>query len=98
MKDSFLEIFKENLIIKILSIFILIFPIILLIGSAAINLVIVIMNIFFLIHIIVEKKYKIFKNDVFYALIALWFFLILNTLLNEEKAMHLVGLQPIHKE
>lgn len=84
MKDSFLEIFKENLIIKILSIFILMFPIILLIGSAAINLVIVIMNIFFLIHIIVEKKYKIFKNDVFYALIALWFFLILNTLLNED--------------
>ena len=84
MKKSFLEIFKENLIIKILSIFILMFPIILLIGSAAINLVIVIMNIFFLIHIIIEKKYKIFKNDVFYALIALWFFLILNTLLNEN--------------
>ncbi|MDB9704901.1 oligosaccharide repeat unit polymerase [bacterium] len=84
MKKSFLEIFKENLIIKILSIFILMFPIILLIGSAAINLAIVIMNIFFLIHIIIEKKYKIFKNDVFYALIALWFFLILNTLLNEN--------------
>ena len=84
MKDNFLEIFKENLIIKILSFFILMFPIILLIGSAAINLSIVLMNIFFLVHIIIEKKYKIFQNDVFYALIALWFFLILNTLLNED--------------
>ena len=84
MKENFLEIFKENLIIKILSFFILLFPMILLIGSAAINLSIVLMNIFFLIHIIVEKKYKIFQNDVFYALIALWFFLILNTLLNED--------------
>ena len=84
MKNDFLEIFKESFIIKILLFFILMFPLILLIGSAAINSSIVLMDIFFLIYIINKKKYKIFKNDIFYFLIALWFFLILNTLLNNN--------------
>ena len=84
MKNDFLEVFKENFTIKILIIFILIFPIVLLIGSAVINTCIVLMNIFFLIHIIIKEKYEIFKNDVFYSLIALWVFLILNTLMNSN--------------
>ena len=84
MKSNFLEILTEDLIIKVLLFFILMFPVILLIGSAIINSSIVLMNIFFLIHIINKKKYKIFKNDIFYFLIALWFFLILNTILNDN--------------
>ncbi|MDA7713792.1 O-antigen ligase family protein [Candidatus Pelagibacter sp.] len=84
MKNNFIEIFKESLTVKILLFSILIFPIILLVGSAIINLSIVLMNAFFLIHVINEKKYQIFKNDIFYILIAFWFFLILNTMLNED--------------
>ena len=82
MKNDFLEVFKEGLIIKILLFSILIFPITLLVGSAVINFSIVLMNIFFLFHVINEKKYRIFKNDIFYTLLALWFFLIINTLIN----------------
>jgi O-antigen ligase len=84
MKNEFLNIFKERLSIKISLILLFFFPIILLTGSAIINLSIVLINIFFLIHIIAEKKFIIFCNDIFYFLIALWFFLILNTLLNDN--------------
>ena len=65
MKNEILNIFKENLIVKISFIFILFFPIILLVGSSVVNLSIVIMNIFFLIHIFKEKKLKIFNNEIF---------------------------------
>ena len=75
MKDEILDIFKENLTIKISFAFIFLFPIILLLGSALINTSIVIMNIVFLIHIYNEKKFKIFNNDIFYLLFALWIFL-----------------------
>lgn len=84
MSVKFLEIFKENFVIQILLFFTLIFPLILLVGSAVINLSIVLMNIFFLIHIFNVKKYNFFKNNIFYSLMSLWFFLILNTLLNEN--------------
>ena len=84
MKNQILDIFKENLLIKVSFLLILFFPIILLSGSAVINLAIVIMNVFFLIHIFKEKKIKIFNNDIFYFLLALWGLLILNTLLNEN--------------
>ena len=84
MKDEILNIFKENVIIRISFIFIFLFPIILLLGSAILNLSIVIMNILFLVHIFNEKKFKIFKNDIFYLLLAWWFFLIINTLLNDN--------------
>ena len=53
MSEKFLEVFKEKFIIKLLLFSILIFPIILLVGSAVINFMIVLMNIFFLIHIII---------------------------------------------
>ena len=84
MSEKFLEVFKEKFIIKLLLLSILIFPIILLVGSAVINFMIVLMNIFFLIHIISKKNYVIFKNNIFYSLVALWFFLILNTLMNDN--------------
>ena len=84
MKKEILNIFKEDLIIKISFLFMLVFPIILLLGSALINTSIVIMNIFFLIHIYNEKKFRVFNNNIFYLLCALWIFLIINTLLNED--------------
>ena len=84
MKNDFLNIIQENSIIKISYIFVFLFPIILLIGSSVINSSIILMNIFFLIHVIKEKKFKIFNNDIFYFLLALWGFLILNTLLNDN--------------
>jgi O-antigen ligase len=84
MKDEILNILKENLIIKISFILILLFPIALLAGSLVVNTSIILMNIFFLIHVISEKKFKIFNNDIFYLLLALWVFLILNTLLNDN--------------
>ena len=84
MKDEILNIFKENVIIRISFIFIFLFPIILLLGSAILNLSIVIMNILFLVHIFNEKKFEVFKNDIFYLLLAWWFFLIINTLLNDN--------------
>ncbi|MDA9615981.1 O-antigen ligase family protein [Candidatus Pelagibacter sp.] len=84
MKDEILNIFKEDITIKISFIFILLFPVVLLLGSAVLNLSIVIMNILFLIHVFNKKNFQIFKNDIFYLLLALWFFLIINTLLNQN--------------
>ena len=84
MKDEILNIFKENFIIKISLFFILLFPVILLVGSSVINTSIIIMNILFLTHVINEKNFQIFKNDMFYFLFALWIFLIINTLLNDN--------------
>ena len=68
MSVKFLEIFKENFVIQILLFFTLIFPLILLVGSAVINLSIVLMNIFFLIHIFNEKKYN-FLKIIFFILL-----------------------------
>ncbi len=84
MKDEILDIFKEDFTIKVSFVFIFLFPIILLIGSALINTSIVIMNIFFLAHIFNKKKFSIFNNDIFYLLFALWAILIINTLLNDN--------------
>ena len=49
MKDEILDIFKENFTIKISFVFIFLFPIILLLGSATINTSIVIMNILYIV-------------------------------------------------
>ena len=84
MKNEILDIFKENFTIKVSFVFIFLFPIILLLGSALINTSIVIMNIFFLAHVFNEKKFSVFNNDIFYLLFALWTFLIINTLLNDN--------------
>ena len=84
MKDEILNILKEDLIIKISFFFILFFPVILLVSTSIVNTSIVAMNLFFLAHVIKEKKFQIFNNDAFYLLLALWIFLILNTLLNDK--------------
>ncbi|MDA9062467.1 O-antigen ligase family protein [Candidatus Pelagibacter sp.] len=84
MKNEILNFNKENFIDKISLIFISIFPVILLTGSAIVNTSIVLMNILFLIHIYKKKKFKVFNNDVFYLLFALWTFFIINTLLNDN--------------
>ena len=82
MKYKILNILKENLVISISLILITLFPITLLIGSSVINTSIVLMNVFFLIHIYTEKKFQVFNNDLFYFLCILWLFFIINTLLN----------------
>ena len=84
MKSEILNLSKEKYLVKISLIFIFFFPIILLTGSAIVNSAIVFMNIIFLIHIFKEKKLQIFNNDFFYLFITLWFFLIINTLLNDN--------------
>ena len=84
MKNDCLNLLEERFSIKISLILLLFFPVILLMGSAIINLSVVLINIFFLTHVVKENKFKIFYNDIFYLLIALWFFLILNTLLNDS--------------
>ena len=84
MKNEILDIYKENFLIIASFVFILFFPIILLLGSSFINISIIIMNILFLAHIFGEKKFQIFNNDIFYFLTAFWFLLIINTLLNDN--------------
>ena len=84
MISNFSHISKENFNIKVLLSFIFFFPAILLLGSAIINLSILIMNIFFLFYVFNKKKYQIFKNDIFYFLLSFWFLLIFNTLLNDD--------------
>lgn len=84
MKKEFLDIFKENPTVKISFFFILMFPIILLVGSSIVNTSVILMNIIFLIHIFNEKKFQIFDNRIFYSLCALWAFLIINTLINDD--------------
>ena len=83
MRNDILDILKEDHSVKITLIFIILFPVILLVGSAVVNISIILMNIFFLVHIFSEKKYSIFNNDIFYVLSAFWLFLIINTLLND---------------
>ena len=84
MKSVFLDIYKENFNEKFSILFILFFPIILLLGSAIINTSIVFMNLLFLTHIFRQKKLRIFNNDIFYFLIAFWCILIINTFINDN--------------
>lgn len=84
MKNEILEILKEKFLVKISFTLILFFPILLLLSSSFINVSIVLIDIFFLIHIYKEKKFKVFNNDIFYLLIIFWAFLIINTLLNDN--------------
>ena len=84
MKSVIFDIYKENFNEKFSILFILFFPIILLLGSAIINTSIVLMNLLFLIHVFRQKKLRIFNNDIFYFLIAFWCVLIINTLINDN--------------
>ena len=84
MKSVIFDIYKENFNEKFSILFILFFPIILLLGSAIINTSIVLMNLLFLIHVFRQKKLRIFNNDIFYFLIAFWCILIINTFINDN--------------
>ena len=84
MKNTILELVKEKFLIKVSFFLILFFPISLLLGSAFINTSVVLMNILFLTYIFKEKKFEVFKNDIFYLLIFFWILLIINTLLNNN--------------
>ena len=84
MKNKLLELNNESIFIKLSFFLIITFPIILLIGSAVINTVLVLLNIFFIIHILKYKNFKIFNNEIFYFFIGFWILLILNTLLSND--------------
>ena len=62
MKNKLLELNNESIFIKLSFFLIIIFPIILLIGSAVINTALVLLNIFFIFHILKYKNFKIFNN------------------------------------
>ena len=65
-----------------LNLFLLaILPIAILIGSALINSLIILFDIFFLIKIIKEKQFNVFKDNIFYLLIIFWIYLIINSFL-----------------
>ena len=55
-------------------------PVTLLLGSAIINISVVLLDIFFLINLIKDKKINYFSGSIFYALLILWFSLIANSL------------------
>ena len=55
-------------------------PVTLLLGSAIINISVVLIDIFFLINFIKNKKINYFSGSIFYALLILWFSLIANSL------------------
>jgi len=84
MKNTLIELNNENIFIKLSFLLIILFPIILLIGSAVINTVLVFLNIFFLVLILKYKNFKIFNNDIFYFLIGFWILLIMNTLFSND--------------
>ena len=84
MKNKILELYNEEIYLKLSFILIIIFPIILLIGSSIINMAIVLLNIFFLTHIFKHKNFKIFNNDIFYFFMGFWILLIINALLSVD--------------
>ena len=84
MKNKILELYNEEIYLKLSFILIIIFPIILLIGSSIINMSIVLLNIFFLTHIFKHKNFKIFNNDIFYFFMGFWILLIINALLSVD--------------
>ena len=82
MKSKLLELYQESMLLKLSFFLIIIFPIILLIGSSVINTAIVILNVFFIIHIFKHQNFKIFNNDIFYFFVGFWILLIINAFLS----------------
>ena len=54
------------------------FPVVLLLGSGAINIVIVIIDVFFLYRLYVTKNFNYLNNKFFYSLLIFWIYLIIN--------------------
>ena len=75
---SLLSAFNNNRInFFFVSIFSL-FPVVLLLGSGAINIVIVIIDVFFLYRLYVTKNFNYLNNKFFYSLLIFWIYLIIN--------------------
>jgi len=53
-------------------------PIFIIVGSGALNTIIIILDLFFLVTIIKNKDISIFKNKFFYLILGLWFYLLIN--------------------
>ena len=62
-------------------ILLLVLPLSLLIGSGVINFIIIAFDILFIIEIIKQNKIDFLKNNIFYFLITIWIYLIINSVL-----------------
>ena len=71
----------DDYIKKINLLILIILPISLLIGSGVINFLVILFDILFIIEIFKKKDFIFFKNKVFYLLIIIWFYLLLNSTL-----------------
>ena len=70
--------YHENKKEFFISIFLLFIPIILLSGSLIINVSIILIDLFFLYSLFINKDFKFLNNKIFYSLIIFWCYLILN--------------------
>jgi len=69
---------NEKFYVTIPIFFISLLPVALLSGSAIINIFIIIINIFFIFNLIINKNFLFLKNYFFYLLLFFWFSLIIN--------------------
>ena len=58
-----------------------IFPISLILGSAVVNSVILLIDLYFIVEIFYKKKINYFSNRIFYIFILMWTLLLLNSIL-----------------
>ena len=71
--------FNISVYTKKINLLILIFlPLSLLIGSGVINSLVILFNILFILEIIEKRKTNFFKDKIFYLLILIWIYLIVN--------------------
>ena len=70
-------------------------PVTLLLGSAIINISVVLLDIFFLINLIKDKKINYFSGSIFYALLILWFSLIINSLFSTNFENSIIHFLPL---
>jgi len=77
---SVVDNFKDSKSKTLLSLF-LILPITLIIGSAASNATVLLINFFFIFEIFKEKKLNYLNNKLFYILIFIWFCLLTNSII-----------------
>jgi len=76
MQISELKNFKIINFIPIILIAIL--PIVFFLGSGALNLTVILIDIFFISEIIINKKFNFLKNRIFYLLLFFWFILLIS--------------------
>jgi O-antigen ligase len=74
--NSLATLKKDNFIITLFCIL----PITLFVGTGLSNLVVILIDCFLINEILKNKNFEIFKNNFFYILIFIWFFLLLNSI------------------